>query len=299
MLSYQMEYNPRDTNSGKDRRETKHNEGLIGGGRRKYNAKISEMFPFFTLQLSRKVKKMAKKQRQMTAMFPTKIWQLAFETSYWVSIVNFWLASKTTKGQQGVPYKVASKRKSNGLGSNLATVQEESGDDSIPHPESLIIECVGQRLPPPSHWFLSLMVRNLPLSTKNDLENGTQPVGKETAELEEVIKADLAFFLGFEFLTAKVPEAHSIDTKIPLVRKLHSLSTVFVSGGDVFLDSSARDLIRALQSVLGYQIGQRSANLPQTSTVGRRASGDENTSNGHGFLAASVVQDQTVPGDKM
>ncbi|CAM6083393.1 unnamed protein product [Calypogeia fissa] len=212
---------------------------------------------------------------------------------------NFWLASKTRKGQQDVPYKVASKRKSNGLGSNLATVQEESGEDSIPHPESLMIEWVGQRLPLPSHWFLSPMVGNIPLSTKNDLENGTQPVGKETAELEEVIKAGLAFFLGFEFLTAKVPEAHSIDTKIPLVRKLHSLSTVFVSGGDVFLDPSARDLIGALQSVLGYQIGQRSANLPQTSTVGRRASGDENASNGNGFLAASVVQDQTVPGDKM
>jgi hypothetical protein len=68
---------------------------------------------------------------------------------------SFWLASKKKKGKTELATKGLSKKRGTGIGSMLATVEEEGNTIMKSLPESLMIEWVGQRLPLPSHWFLS------------------------------------------------------------------------------------------------------------------------------------------------
>ncbi|KAL2635171.1 hypothetical protein R1flu_006650 [Riccia fluitans] len=167
----------------------------------------------------------------------------------------FWLTTKRKKPQDSRESRVHPGNKN---GSTLSTVLEEEGsiegDDIIP--ETLIEEFAGQRLPLPSHWFLS------PLMTDIARAMATES-GNVSDELEEVVTAGLVFFLGLELLKADISP---IGPVIALERKIHALSCVFVMGGDVFLRPLARHLIGALQDIIGREFDKQAQVASEEST---------------------------------
>ncbi|BFI29872.1 RNA polymerase II-associated protein 1 [Marchantia polymorpha subsp. ruderalis] len=174
---------------------------------------------------------------------------------------TFWLAPKKKKISDGGEHRAIPGKSNGAFKSKLSTVHEGSSEGDDTTPESLMQEFAGQRLPLPSHWFLSPLVTDTTRATTTD-------TGASVGELEDVITAGLALFLGLEFWISATGRA------IPLVRKIHSLSCVFVTGGDVFLQPPARDIIGVLQDIIGRQVEESLRTVPESN------GGDRCTSNG-------------------
>ncbi|KAL3692622.1 hypothetical protein R1sor_006273 [Riccia sorocarpa] len=172
---------------------------------------------------------------------------------------TFWLAVKRKKPQDARESRVRRGKENGVMSSKLPTLLEEGsseGGDILP--ESLVEEFRGQRLPLPSHWFLSPLVTDVARAMSANLVD----------ELEETVTAGLIFFLGLELLKADIPP---IGPVISLERKIHSLSCVFIMGGDIFLRPLARHLIGALQDVIGHELDKQ---VPVASEVNTDSSKD-------------------------
>lgn len=146
------------------------------------------------------------------------------------------------------------------MGARLATVQEDGVNHRTSSKNTLAQEWARQRFPLPSHWLLSPMATNI-TQLLFKAEGGEDVVGvsavdeDEKESMEEVVKAGLSWLLGLElldFVTCR--KGNNPLRVIPLVRKLHALSSVFVLGGDVFLQEEARTMIGALQELFGRQL---------------------------------------------
>jgi hypothetical protein len=128
-------------------------------------------------------------------------------------------------------------------------------------PTSLVVEWAQQRLPLPTHWFLS------PISTICDSKHAglrrdkTKNLVQDPNELFEVAKAGLFFNLGVEAMsTFKSTEVPSPVQMVPLVWKLHSLSVILLVGMGV-LEEKSRDVYEALQDIYGQLLDQARASI--------------------------------------
>lgn len=150
--------------------------------------------------------------------------------------------------------------------SPLGTISEESTEiGKTPVRElSLGIEWAHQRLPVPVQWLLS------PLSS-SILEQISE-VPRNNVLLENVnstdrvfntVRSGLFFLLGLEAIFSSCDSFQSPPILcIPLVRKIHMLSMVFVDGGDLFLETPVRDFLGALQELYGQALDrQNGANI--------------------------------------
>jgi len=156
--------------------------------------------------------------------------------------------------------KLSKQQKSGRAPSILATVCEEAGSDSCYVTNSLMREWARQRLPLPTHWFLSPMATNISQfldGSEGDVLAGgkVSVVVQEKLEMEQVVKAGILWLLSLEALnqTREDSESTFIAT-VPLIRKLHALSTVFVLGGDVFLHEDVQEMVGTLQEFYGHQL---------------------------------------------
>eukprot|EP00246_Nothoceros_aenigmaticus_P002979 TRINITY_DN1390_c0_g1_i7.p1 TRINITY_DN1390_c0_g1~~TRINITY_DN1390_c0_g1_i7.p1 ORF type:complete len:1127 (+),score=203.93 TRINITY_DN1390_c0_g1_i7:260-3640(+) len=151
----------------------------------------------------------------------------------------------------------------NGVAASLPRIDEESNGLRDVVVARLGRDWAGQRLPLPAHWFLS------PLAVKGEQVKEMEasdsaacvevdivaPKDADSVELQvqETVKAGLFFLLALESM------ANSKGSQLParntgLERKIHALSTVFVSGGDVFFQDCVRDYIGALQDIYVLQL---------------------------------------------
>jgi hypothetical protein len=124
-------------------------------------------------------------------------------------------------------------------------------------PTSLAVEWAQQRLPLPTHWFLS------PISTICDSKHAglrrdkTKNLVQDPNDLFEVAKAGLFFNLGVEAMsTFKSADVPSPVQCVPLVWKLHSLSVILLVGMGVLEEEKSRDVYEALQDIYGQLLDQ-------------------------------------------
>ena len=147
-------------------------------------------------------------------------------------------------------------------GARLSTVQEDGVNHRTRSKNTLAQEWARQRFPLPSHWLLSSLATNI-TQLLFKAQGGEDVVGVSTVDevekenMEEVVKAGLSWLLGLESLNfITYGKGNNPLRVIPLVRKLHMLSSVFVLGGDVFLQKETRAMIGALQELFGYQLDE-------------------------------------------
>jgi hypothetical protein len=174
-----------------------------------------------------------------------------------------WTSSKlpkSSKRKDDGNLKLSKQQKSGHAPSRLATVCEEAGSDSCYVTNSLMREWARQRLPLPTHWLLSPMATNISQildGSEGDVLAGgkVSVVVQEKLEMEQVVKAGILWLLSLEALnqTREDSESTFIAT-VPLIRKLHALSTVFVLGGDVFLHEDVQEMVGTLQEFYGHQL---------------------------------------------
>eukprot|EP01018_Ginkgo_biloba_P015897 Gb_24051 [translate_table: standard] len=185
-----------------------------------------------------------------------------------LQIKNSWLRKKKKNPEKNKTK--AGPRDSSGNGNaskkpSLGTVYEEGTElESIPPVEysmTLGIEWAHQRLPVPVQWLLS------PLSTfveQSDelLISGVLPNDiNSTDRVFNIMRSGLFFLLGLETMSFYCDTIEASVLYIPLVRKIHTLSMVFILGGDVFLENRVRDLLGALQELYGqYLDGENGTN---------------------------------------
>jgi len=167
---------------------------------------------------------------------------------------------KSSKRKDDGNPKLSKQQKSGRAPSRLATVCEEEGSDSCYVTNSLMREWARQRLPLPTHWLLSPMATNISQildGSEGDVLAGgkVSVVVQEKLEMEQVVKAGILWLLSLEALnqTRENGESTFIAT-VPLIRKLHALSTVFVLGGDVFLHEDVQEMVGTLQEFYGHQL---------------------------------------------
>ena len=146
------------------------------------------------------------------------------------------------------------------MGARLSTVPEDGVNHQASSKNTLAREWARQRFPLPSHWLLSALAINI-TQLLFKAQGGEDVVGVSTVDevekenMEEVVKAGLSWLLGLESLNFIACEKGNNPLRvIPLVRKLHMLSSVFVLGGDVFLQKEVRAMIGALQELFGHQL---------------------------------------------
>ncbi|KAK9286243.1 hypothetical protein L1049_014629 [Liquidambar formosana] len=118
---------------------------------------------------------------------------------------------------------------------------------------SLVLEWAHQRLPLPTHWFLS------PISTIHDSKQTDRSSASnipnlvpEHADFLEVGKCGLFFLLGIEAMVSFLPtDVYSPVQSVPLIWKLHSLSMILLVGMGVLEEEKSRDVYEALQELYG------------------------------------------------
>lgn len=159
-----------------------------------------------------------------------------------------WLSAKKKKNK-GKPFKK--------VRDPLETIHEEP--DTLDYMNGqeyqstcLITEWAHQRLPLPTHWFLS------PIST---LCNGKNS-GSNSLNSLEVWRSGLFFLLGVEAMSSFL---NSIDLqfspvkRVPLIWKVHSLSVFLLVGMSVIEEEKSRDVYRALQELYGQIFDESSS----------------------------------------
>lgn len=126
----------------------------------------------------------------------------------------------------------------------------------------MVAEWAKQRLPLPSHYVFSPMAINL-----SGLVDGTRGNGPECKILEDgkfvicqdkqtimedSIECGVAWLLGLEVLSQSLlNNDKNVFAAIPTVRKVHSLSSLFLLGGDVLLLKSFKECVNGLQRLYG------------------------------------------------
>ncbi|KAH9323457.1 hypothetical protein KI387_018096, partial [Taxus chinensis] len=181
--------------------------------------------------------------------------QTDFETFSKVLLAHFrnqWLRMKRKNSKSG-EVKIETKNSTGSRNSHkrspLATICEEGAElGSTSADENMIlgIEWAHQRLPVPVQWLLS------PLSTyinepEELLLDGV--IAKE--KVFNNVKSGLFFLIGLEAMFSYSSCLFSSVSCIPLVRKIHALSMLFILGGDAFLEASINDLLGTLQGLYG------------------------------------------------
>ncbi|MCL7049578.1 hypothetical protein MKW94_021431 [Papaver nudicaule] len=152
-------------------------------------------------------------------------------------------------------------------GNALDTIYEDSEDKSDinagnPHCTSLVVEWAHQRLPLPSHWFLSPIStvagigEAIDLPSSSGVQNHMCPPNHE--EAFELAQSGLFLLLGLESLSA-VPcsglQASPIS-HVPLVWKIHSLSVVLLVGMSLLYDENSRNTYETLQDLYGLLLDE-------------------------------------------
>lgn len=170
---------------------------------------------------------------------------------------NRWLLSKKAKPTDDKSC-IANKPFKKG-NSSLDTIHEDLDiSNSSQDSNSLVVEWAHQRLPLPTHWFLSPIStlcdsKDLGLQKTTNLENLLQDPGN----LIEVAKAGMFFLLGIEAMSTFLPDdVFSPVCCVPLVWKLHALSVVLLFGMDLIDEDKSRDIYITLQDLYGNVIGK-------------------------------------------
>ncbi|CAN8276799.1 unnamed protein product [Cochlearia groenlandica] len=117
--------------------------------------------------------------------------------------------------------------------------------------DSLIIEWAHQRMPLPPHWFLSS------ISAVHCVKTSTVP--PESPEVLEVAKAGVFFLAGLES-SSGLGSLPSPVVRVPLVWKIHAMSTVLLVGMDIIEDENTRNLYSFLQELYGQFLDETMQN---------------------------------------
>ncbi|KAK7275000.1 hypothetical protein RIF29_16106 [Crotalaria pallida] len=136
---------------------------------------------------------------------------------------------------------------------HLDTIYEESDTSPIPSPScTLMIEWAHQKLPLPSHFYLS------PISTIFHIKRaGPQKVNSahsipDPTILLDVAKSGLFFVLGLEAMSNfQCTDIPSPIQQVSLTWKLHSLSVNFLVGMEILEQEQVRETFEALQDLYG------------------------------------------------
>ena len=191
----------------------------------------------------------------LAKLIPDKVSKVLLEHYAWT-----WTSRKIHKVVQDDSARPRGILKGSRSGSRLPTVHENTGART-----SLAMGWARQRLPLPSHWILSPMATNITqlLFKPEGEEIGVSTVDAvEKSMMEETVKSGLSWLLGLEALFSGCIESKSNPFSfIPLVRKIHALSSIYVLGGDVFLQEETRAGIGVLQEIYGRQLYISTAQL--------------------------------------
>ncbi|KAG9139504.1 hypothetical protein Leryth_024003 [Lithospermum erythrorhizon] len=145
-------------------------------------------------------------------------------------------------------------------GTFLDTIHEEVDTSHVSSQEemALVQEWAHQRLPLPTHWFLSPMA-TIHHTKKTDLP----PASNMEDDVEynmrclDVFRAGLFFSLGLEAMSAFLPsESQCFVRHVPVVWKLHALSVILMNGMDFLEDKKTRDVYETLQIIYGQYIDE-------------------------------------------
>lgn len=191
------------------------------------------------LQLNQRIKSFEWNYNEEDYMFFSNILTSHFE--------NRWLLSK----------KKSKAKNGNGISKetvSLETIPEDSESlDEMTQGNSLAVEWAHQRLPLPTHWFLS------PISTLCDSKyaglksaSNLESVMKEPSKIIEVAKAGMFFLLGIETMSHILsPNVSCPVRSVPLIWKLHSLSVILLVGMGVLEEERSKDVFESLQELYG------------------------------------------------
>lgn len=143
----------------------------------------------------------------------------------------------------------------------LSTICEESTElgRTPVSVHSLGIEWTHQRLPVPVQWLLSPLSSSI-LEQPSEFSNNNVLLdnSNSTDRVFNTVRSGLFFLLGLEVILSSFYSFQSSPILcIPLVRKIHILSMVFVDGGDLFLETPVRDFLGALQELYGQALDRQ------------------------------------------
>lgn len=136
--------------------------------------------------------------------------------------------------------------------------EEKAGSEGLAN--DLVAEWAKQRLPLPAHYVFSPMTINLSDDTQGShnpeckiLEDGKFVISHDRQTgMEDTIERGVAWLLGLEVLSqSHLKNEFNVFAAIPVVWKVHSLSSLFLLGGDVFLRNSLKDCVTELQRLYG------------------------------------------------
>lgn len=201
------------------------------------------------LKLNKRIKSFGWNYSEEDYMFFSNILTSHFE--------DRWLSSKRkskAKNDDGKPKATVS----------LETIPEDSEalDETTQghRGTSLAVEWAHQRLPLPTHWFLS------PVSTLCDSKyaglksaSSLEGVMKEPSKILEIAKAGMFFLLGIEAMSHFLsPNVSCPVRSFPLIWKLHSLSVILLVGMGVLEEEKSKDVFESLQELYGQLLENES-----------------------------------------
>jgi hypothetical protein len=185
----------------------------------------------------------------LAKLFPNNVSKVLLEHYIWT-----WTSRKIHKAAQNDSTHLKGILKGSKSGTRLPTVHENIAGART----SLAKEWARQRLPLPPHWILSPMATNI---TRLLFKSEGEEIGVSTVDvveksmMEETVKSGLSWLLGLEALFSDSFDSKSNPiSSIPLVRKVHALSSIYVLGGDIFLQEETRAAIGVLQELYGRQL---------------------------------------------
>jgi len=167
-----------------------------------------------------------------------------------------WICAKPGKASHGGNRK---KLKTSLIATKLSNLSEESaklaeekiGIEGLSN--DMVAEWAKQRLPLPPHCIFSPMAINLAGGNGPEckmLDDGTFVISQD--EAEGAIECGVAWLLGLEILSQSLSnDTEDVIAAIPVVRKVHALSSLFLLGGDVFLRKAVKACIGSLQRLYG------------------------------------------------
>jgi hypothetical protein len=139
--------------------------------------------------------------------------------------------------------------------------EEKSGMDWLSN--EMVAEWANQRLPLPLHSIFSPMATNVNAGNGPEctmLDDGTFVITQD--EMEDSMECGVAWLLGLEVLSQSLSNQNeNLFAAIPIVRKVHSLSSMFLLGGDVYLRKSLKACIASLQRLYGRLLVSKSTPL--------------------------------------
>lgn len=175
-----------------------------------------------------------------------------------------WICVKPGKSSHGGRQGQRKKLKTSLIATKLSNLSEESaklaeektGMEGVAN--EMVAEWAKQRLPLPPHCVFSPMAINLTGLSGNGpeckiLDDGTFVISQDKQiEMEDSIECGVAWLLGLEVLSQSLSNNDKdVFAAIPIERKVHSLSSLFLLGGDLFLSKSLKDCIGSLQRLYG------------------------------------------------